>query len=420
MKVVVMGAGVVGVASAWYLMRAGHEVTVVERESAAGLKTSFANGGQISASHAEPWANPAAPLQILKWLGREDAPLLFRLRADPAQWRWGLRFLIECLPTRARRNTIGILRLALYSRALLKALRNETGIRYDHSERGILHFYTDQGQFDGARKSAQLMNALGCERLPQTPQQMVALEPALTHARPRLVGGDYSPADESGDACLFTQRLAALCETRGVKFLYGATLEQLVFDGNCIESAGVAHAGAGKQALAADAYVIALGSDGSRLLRPLGLAPPIYPVKGYSVTIPIANPDAAPKVSLTDDEYKLVFSRLGERLRVAGTAEIAGYDDSVNAARCQAILQRAADLFPQAGDFGAATLWAGLRPATPSNLPYVGSTRYRNLFLNSGHGTLGWTLACGSGQLLADLMTGRKPAIDAAPYAATR
>ena len=420
MKVVVLGAGVVGVASAWYLMRAGHEVTVVERGSAAALETSFANGGQISVSHAEPWANPGAPLQILRWWGREDAPLLFRLRADTAQWRWGLRFLFECLPSRARRNTVGILRLALYSRTLLKALRAATGIGYDHSERGILHVYTDRAQFEAARKSAQLMNELGGERLPQTPQQMVALEPALAHALPQLVGGDYSPSDEAGDACMFTQRLAVLCEARGVKFLYGATVARLAPGADRIDAVQIVHAAGDAQALAADAFIVALGSYTPLLLRPLGVAPLIYPVKGYSVTIPITNPDAAPRVSLTDDEHKLVFSRLGERLRVAGTAEVTGYDDSLNDARCEAILRRATELFPQAGEFSSALRWAGLRPATPSNLPYIGRTRYRNLFLNSGHGTLGWTMACGSGQLLAVLVIGREPALDAAPYAPTR
>ena len=420
MKVVVLGAGVVGVASAWFLSRAGHEVTVVERQPAAGLETSFANGGQISVSHAEPWANPRVPLQVLKWLGREDAPLLFRLRADSAQWRWGMQFVFECLPSRTRRNTIGILRLALYSRTLLKALRAETGIRYDNSERGILHFCTDRAQFDAALKAARLMTEFGCDRVPKTPQQMVALEPAFAHALPQLVGGDYVQADESGDAHLFTQRLAELCGTRGVKFLYGAEIEKLAASGDRVESMRVRYAAGGTQGLGADAYVVALGSYSPLLLRPLGIRLAIYPVKGYSVTIPITNSAGAPQVSLTDDEHKLVFSRLGERLRVAGTAEFNGYDTSVNQRRCDAILRRVAELFPQAGEFGAALRWAGLRPSTPSNLPYVSPTKYRNLFLNTGHGTLGWTMACGSGRVLADLVSGRAPEIDPAPYAVTR
>ena len=242
MKVIVLGAGVIGVASAWFLSQAGHEVTVVEREYAAGLETSFANGGQISVSHAEPWANLAALANILKWLGREDAPLLFRLRADWTQWRWGMRFLLECPPTRTRFNLVGILRLALYSRTLLKALRAETGIDYDHSERGILHFYTDRMQFGAALTTAKLMTEFGCERLPKTPQEMIAIEPALAHVLPQLVGGDYTPSDESGDACLFTQRLAELCATRGVRFLYGAAIENLTPSGDRIDSVSVRRA----------------------------------------------------------------------------------------------------------------------------------------------------------------------------------
>lgn len=420
MKVIVLGAGVVGVASAWFLSQAGHEVTVIERQREAGLETSFANGGQISVSHAEPWANPAVPAQILKWLGREDAPLLFRLRADRAQWQWGVRFLLECLPSRTRRNTIGILRLALYSRALLKALRAQTVIRYDHSERGILHFYTDRAQYAAALEAAKLMSELGCERMPKSPQEIVAIEPALAHMLPRLVGGDYTPADESGDACMFTQQLTALCAARGVNFLYDATITELSHRDGRIENVQIRHATDGATTLAAGAYVVALGSYSPLLMQPLGLRLSIYPVKGYSVTIPITNSAATPRVSLTDDEHKLVFSRLGERLRVAGTAEFNGYDISVNSLRCDAILHRVAELFPQAGDFGSALRWAGLRPATPSNLPYVGRTPYRNLFLNTGHGTLGWTMACGSGRLLADLVSGHEPEIDASAYAFRR
>ena len=417
MKVIVLGAGVIGVTSAWFLSKAGHEVTVVERQFAAGLETSFANGGQISASHAEPWANPAAPRLILKWLGREDAPLLFRLRADSAQWRWGVRFLLECLPARARRNIKGILRLALHSRTQLKALRAETGIQYDWSERGILHFYTDRAQFNAALAFAKQVSELGCERVSKTPQEVIAIEPALASALPQIVGGDYAPGDEAGDAQLFTQRLAALCEARGVNFSYGATIEQLLHGGGRVTGVSIRSAVGSVRTITADAYVVALGSYSPLLLRPLGMTLLIYPVKGYSVTIPITGPGIAPNVSLTDDEHKLVFTRLGERLRVAGTAELIGYDTSVNPVRCDAILRRTAELFPQAGDFGGALRWAGLRPATPSNLPYISRTQYRNLFLNTGHGTLGWTMACGSGHVLADLVSGRESEIDPGAYA---
>jgi D-amino-acid dehydrogenase len=420
MKVIVLGAGVVGIASAWYLRQSGHDVTVVDRQFVPGLETSFANGGQISVSHAEPWANPHAIEQILRWLGREDAPLLFRMRADAAQWRWGARFLIECLPWRTRRNIAAILRLALYSRAMLKALRAETGIRYDHAERGIAHFYTEPAQFELAQSTARVMAEFGCERVVKTPQELVEIEPALGHALPRIVGGDYAIEDESGDACAFTQRLAARCAEAGVAMRTNAEVLALETTGRAIQAVRIVDAVTGPAALTADAYVVALGSHSRKLLRPAGIDPAIYPVKGYSLTIPVADSDAAPHVSLTDDEHKLVFSRLGQRLRVAGTAELNGYDNTLNAARCAAILRRVQDLFPRAGDFQAAMRWCGLRPATPSNLPYVSATRYPNLFLNTGHGTLGWTLACGSARVLDDLIADRLPEVDPAPYAFTR
>ena len=420
MKVLVLGAGVVGIASAWFLRQYGHEVTVLDRQFAPGLETSFANGGQISVSHAEPWANPRALAQIIRWLGREDAPLLFRLRADPAQWRWGAQFLFECLPWRTRRNIAAILKLALYSRAALKSLRAETGLQYDHAERGILHFYTEPAQFEAARAVVRVMNEFGCGRVLKTPQEMLAIEPALEHALPRIVGGDHAAEDESGDACAFTQRLAARCAGEGVEFRPGATIAGIDAAGGAIDGVRLLQADGAACTVSADAYVMALGSHSPKLLKPLGMRLPVYPVKGYSLTIPVDGQDIAPRVSLTDDEHKLVFSRLGDRLRVAGTAELNGYDNTLNHVRCDAIHARVQSLFPEAGNFGAAMRWCGLRPATPSNLPYVSATRYRNLFLNTGHGTLGWTMACGSGRLLADLVSGCKPEVDPTAYAVTR
>jgi len=416
MKVIVLGAGVIGITSAWYLRQAGHEVSVVDRQFLPGLETSFANGGQISVSHAEPWANPHAISQIIRWLGREDAPLLFRLRADAAQWRWGARFLVECLPWRTRRNIAAILKLALYSRAAIKTLRAETGIQYDHAERGILHFFTAQAPFEAACAAVQVMNEFGCGRTIKTPREIVTIEPALEHALPDIVGGDHAAEDESGDACAFTQRLATRCFSAGVEFLPRKTIVALDVQAGAFSGVKVLDADGSQSILKADACVVALGSYSPRMLRSLGLGLAVYPVKGYSLTIPVDDPNAAPRVSLTDDEHKLVFSRLGGRLRVAGTAELNGYDNSMNPVRINAIRKRVEALFPRAGDFRAATSWCGLRPATPSNLPYVGATRYRNLFLNTGHGTLGWTLACGSGRLLADLISGRAPEVDPAPY----
>lgn len=413
MKVAVLGAGVVGVSAAWYLALAGHEVVVIERQPAAAQETSFANGGQISVSHAEPWASPGAPLKILKWLGREDSPLLWRFRADIEQWLWGLRFLRECTKARARANIVAILRLALYSRASLQALRTDTGILYDHLERGILHVYTDEREFAHARPQAALMSEYGCERLEKSAAECLAIEPALKDCRVPIVGGTFTVKDESGDACKFTQALAELCKARGVSFRYGEELRALATEGEKISGIILADG----STFHADAVVAALGSYTPLLLRPLGLSMPVYPAKGYSATIALDGDSVAPSVSLTDDEHRLVFSRLGNRLRVAGTAEFAGYDTSINTLRCEALLARAFTLFPHAGRRRGVEFWAGLRPATPSNVPLIGRSRYRNLFVNTGHGTLGWTMACGSGRLLADLVSGRTPEIDAADYA---
>jgi D-amino-acid dehydrogenase len=411
MKVVVLGAGVIGTACAWYLRAAGHDVQVLERQGAAGMETSFANGGQISVSHAEPWANPSAPWKALRWLLREDAPLLFRLRADPAQWLWGLKFLAECLPARTERNIRQLVALGLYSRAQLQALRRETGIQYDHLERGILHLYTDASDFEAAKATAELMQSLGLERSPMTPDECVAIEPALARSRHLLAGGTYSAGDESGDAHRFTQALSGLCAARGVRFEYGTTIEAIAAERDAVAGVDVVHGESGRERVRGDAYVLALGSYSPLLARPLGIRLAIYPAKGYSVTMPVKNAGAAWTVSLTDDAHKLVYSRLGERLRIAGMAEFAGYDTSINRVRCEAILARAQTLFPEAGEPREAQFWAGLRPSTPSNVPYIGRTRYRNLYLNCGHGTLGWTHACGSGRALADLIGGRVPEV---------
>ncbi len=412
MKVIVLGAGVVGTASAWFLNKTGHEVVVVDRQPAAGLETSFANGGQISVSHAEPWANPSAPLKALKWLFREDAPLLFRLRADPAQWQWCLGFLRECTPSRTRRNITQIVSLGLYSRSILRSLRAETGIRYDHLERGILHFYTSRREFDAAQEPARIMREFGCELDMKTPAECVAIEPALAFARDRIVGGSMTPSDESGDAHRFTQELAALCARNGVRFEYGTSVDGIDAAGGSITSVRVTRGDGRAGRIAGDAYVVALGSFSRGALAPLGVRLGIYPAKGYSVTMPVLDPALAYQVSLTDDEYKLVFSRLGDRLRIAGTCELNSYDTALNDVRCQAITRRLDELFPGAGDGRNATYWTGLRPATPSNVPCIGRTRYPNLYLNTGHGTLGWTHACGSGQAIADIVSGKRPAVD--------
>ncbi len=412
MKVIILGAGVIGVTSAWYLRQAGHEVTVVERQPGAGLETSFANGGQISVSHAEPWANPDVFRKLFRWLGREDAPLLFRPRAELAQWLWGARFLFECLPQRARANARQIFALARYSADALRLLRAKTGITYDELARGILSFYTDPREMARAAALAAGMRAWGCDREVKTARECVVIEPALRHAESRLAGGLYAAGDESGDAHVFTERLAALCEAQGVIFRFSHGVRRLHAAGGSIAGVEVGKPQGDAETLCADAYIVALGSFSVPLLRDVGIRLPLYPVKGYSVTLPIGPRHQAPVVSLTDESHKLVFSRLGQRLRIAGTAELAGYDMGINAVRCEAILRRVFELFPEAGERGNAESWAGLRPATPGNVPLIGGTRYPDLFLNTGHGTLGWTLACGSGRAIADIIDGVRPEVD--------
>jgi D-amino-acid dehydrogenase len=408
-KILVFGAGVIGTASAWYLAQAGHEVTVIDRQDGAGLETSFANGGQISAGHAEPWAKPSLVPKILRWLGREDAPLLFRPRADLAQWLWGLRFLAQCWPGRFEHNTRILSGLAAYSRDALQALREELGIQYDALSRGILHFATSQRDFDDLAHHAEAMRKLGQLREVKSAAECLALEPALKDSRHRIVGGIYTPQDESGDAHKFTVELARLASGSGVRFLRGEVVTALDVAAGMVRAARLQSG-----ALSADAYVVALGSYSPLLLRSVGISIPVYPLKGYSITLPLAPSDAAaaPSVSLTDEAQKIVISRLGHRLRAAGTAELTGYDLSVNQVRCNAILRRIGELFPGLGAVNTVDRWAGLRPATPSNVPIIGRTRIRNLYLNTGHGTLGWTLACGSGRALADLISGRKPNVE--------
>jgi D-amino-acid dehydrogenase len=412
-KVLVLGAGVVGVASAWYLAEAGHEVSVVERQPRAAMETSFANGGQISAGHAEPWAKPSVLPKILRWLGREDAPLAFRARLDWAQWAWGLRFVLECLPGRFERNCRALAGLAQYSRDCLRELREKAGLRYDELSRGILHFATDGRDLEVLARDAEAARALGIDRQVKSAPECLAIEPALRESEVPVTGGVYTPGDESGDARRFTEELARLAARRGVRFRYDTTVE-------AIESAGGAVRGVTtvdeeeRRQLQADAYVVALGSYSPLALKPLGVAIPVYPLKGYSITLPLGpeHAGAAPTVSLTDEAHKIVISRLGNRLRAAGTAELAGYDTAVSAARCAAIARRVVSLFPALRSVTTYESWAGLRPATPGNVPIVGRTRLANLFLNTGHGTLGWTLACGSGRALADLVSGRRPQVD--------
>ncbi len=413
MHVIVLGSGVVGTATAWYLREAGCDVTVIDRQPASGLETSFANGGQISVSHAEPWANPGVLPKIFSWLGREEAPLLWRFRADPAQWAWGARFLSQCRPSATRRNIVSILQLAMYSRSSLQALRASHGLEYDALQKGIVHIYTDKDEFAHAIPQAELMRQYGCDRQVISAKECLDLEPAFLNSKVDIVGGTYTNADESGDAFKFTQALAARCAANGVVFRYGEEVHRLCREGQRITGVMLGN----WEFLEADAYVVSLGSFTPRLLSEHGIKLPIYPAKGYSATLHLEGDAIAPSVSITDDEYKLVFSRLGSRLRVAGTAEFSGYSNNINVRRCDAIVERTRALFSSLSFSRPPEYWTGLRPATPGNVPYIGETPIDGLFVNSGHGTLGWTMACGSGRLMADLVTGRKPGLDAQPYA---
>ena len=430
--IAVLGAGVVGVTTAWYLRQAGFEVTVIERESAAGMQTSFANGGQISVSHATPWANPSTPMKALKWLFREDAPLLYRLRADKAQLKWALQFLQECRADKADANLVQMVRLGLYSRAALQQLRADIDIQYEQQTRRIMHLYTNQAEFDAAQAPTERMQALGVERHFIDINTAASLEPALYPIAHQLKGATYTSRDESGNAHLFTQQLAARCVEAGVQFLYDTEILALNADVHSkrphVHSITIRPKGENAQTFSADSQVLALGSYSVALMKPLNIHLPIFPAKGYSATYQV-NPRAphlAPFISLIDDEFKLVTSRLGDKLRVAGTAEFNGYSTDLNATRCHAITQRVQQLFPKGIIANSVQYWTGLRPMTPSNVPLIGrahrgqvrhgsqntAATFDNLWLNSGHGTLGWTHACGSAKALSVLIQGEMPAID--------
>lgn len=402
--VIVIGAGIVGINTAYWNLRNGKSVCVIDRRAAAGLETSFANGGQISVSHAEPWSNPSAPLKVLKWLLDGEAPLLFRPRLDLRQWLWIAQFLVDCMPWRADRHTTEIVKIATQSRALYKEIREREKIEYDSRSEGILHFYRDAREFEGATRVAELMCKHGCNRQVIGVDKVVELEPAFEDRRHEIVGATFTEDDESGDALKFTQGLAACCAAMGADFLYNAEAVSLLKSAaNNVDAIEVI-APEGYRTVRGRDIVVSLGSFSAGFVSPLGIRLNIYPAKGYSVTIPIGRSNRAPTRSLTDDQYKLVYSNLGDRLRVAGTAELSGYSRQLNYARCEAILRNVRELFPSAGDFSAAQFWSGLRPATPSNLPYVGKTRVRNLWLNTGHGTLGWTMGAATGHRIAEMI----------------
>jgi D-amino-acid dehydrogenase len=416
MKVIVLGAGILGVSTAWHLLNEGHEVTVIDRQSDASLETSFANGAQISVSFCEPWANAGAPLKVAKWLLRDDSPLLFRPKLDPHQWRWGLSFLSQCTTAAFERNVDQLVALGRYSHQSLKQMVSRTGIEYNRLEKGILHFFSTQADFDAGASAAELMRSHGVDRRVLNREEVLKVEPALRSFDRKLFGGTYTPSDESGDARVFTQRLAQLCRERGAKFLFGHCIQDLQAAGGQITGVKVRTPEGQPLTLSADQYVVALGPYAAPLLRRVGVYLNIYPAKGYSATLRLKRPEEASTVSLLDDTRKLAISRLGDTIRIAGTAELAGYDTSLDTptarARCQALIDRYEQLFPGVADTSEPNFWTGLRPSTPTNIPYIGRSKLSNLWLNTGHGTLGWTHGAGSGQALAELMSGKRPELD--------
>lgn len=424
MNIIVLGAGIIGISTAWHLRERGHEVTVVDRQSGPALETSFANAGQISVSYCEPWANRQAPWKALQWMFDKEAPLLLRPQLDPAQWRWCLQFLAQCNDAAFARNVQQIVALGAYSHVALKDVVAGTGIAFHRLERGIAHFYSSRQAFDAAAEGVELMRRHGVQRRLVSREELLRIEPAFTPYAEHIAGGTFTETDESGDARLFTEQLARRCATLGVDFLYDHQVLRL----QPARSGKPAHVqvrgnqGGPARWLGADAVVVACGSYTPQLLKPLGVQLPIYPGKGYSATLPILQPDKAPFVSAIDDSRKIAMSRLDDTLRVAGTIELGGFDLSLSSdtarARCRMLVRRIEELMPGVCDTrlpeegGNPQFWCGLRPATPTNIPCIGATGAAGIWVNAGHGTLGWTHGAGSGKALAALISGEQPALD--------
>jgi D-amino-acid dehydrogenase len=407
MKVIVLGGGVIGVTAAYQLALAGHEVVVLERQDGPALETSFANAGEVSPGYSAPWAGPVVPLKAVKWLLMRHRPLVIRPRLDAHLVRWCLAMLRNCTAARYERNKGRMLRLAEYSRDALRELRAQTGITYDERARGTLQLFRTQAQLDGAAADIAVLERYGVAHELLDRDGCIVHEPALALVREKIAGGLRLPGDETGDCYQFSAEIAALAAARGVDFRWGTTIRALANDGRRVTA--VTTDGAPVQG---DAYLVALGSYSPRLLAPLGLALPVYPVKGYSITVPISDASGAPVSTVMDETHKVAVTRLGNRIRVGGTAELAGYDLSLHEPRRRTLAHVVTDLFPRGGDVTQASFWCGLRPMTPDGTPILGATRWPNLFLATGHGTLGWTMAAGTARVIADLISGRPPEVD--------
>ncbi len=415
MKVVVLGAGVIGVTSAWYLAKAGHEVTVIDRQPAAALETSFANAGEISPGYASPWAAPGIPMKALKWLFMEHAPLIIQPRADWARISWMARMLMNCTADAYAVNKSRMVRLAEYSRDCLIQLRADTGISYDERMQGTLQLFRTEKQVAAAAKDIAVLKADGVAFQVLDADACVAAEPGLAASRHKIAGGLRLPGDETGDCFKFTRSLADMAAAQGVTFRYGVGIDRLEAQAGRITAV---HTTQGR--VTADAFVLALGSYSPMLVREFGIRLPVYPVKGYSITVPIVDVARAPVSTVMDESHKIAITRLGDRIRVGGMAEISGFDNSLNPRRQATLAHSVEDLFGGAGDQSRATFWSGLRPMTPDGTPIVGRSPIENLYLNTGHGTLGWTMSAGSGRVLADIVSGRPTEIAAADLGYSR
>ena len=409
MRVLVLGSGVIGVSLAYYLAKSGHAVTVVDRQRGPALETSYANAGEVSPGYSAPWAAPGIPLKALKWAFMRHRPLVIWPKLDPAMWRWGLAMLRNCTAARYELNKGRMVRLAEYSRDCLRALRADTGIQYDERSLGTLQLFRTEKQLEGTAKDIAILERYGVPYELLDREGCVRAEPALALVKEKISGGLRLPGDETGDCFKFTQALTKMAEGLGVEFRFGVTIRHLLSEGDRLT--GVA-TDAGN--LLADSYVVALGSYSPQLVAPVGIRLGIYPIKGYSITVPITDPDGAPQSTVMDETFKVAVTRLGDRIRVGGTAEIVGYNMKLRQGRRDALDHVVSDLFPRGGDIAKAEFWTGLRPMTPDGTPIIGPTRYRNLYLSTGHGTLGWTMAAGSARAMADVISGRSAEIDLA------
>ena len=415
MKVLVLGGGVIGVASAWYLAKAGHEVELVDRQSGPALETSFGNAGEVSPGYSAPWAGPGVPVKAIKWMLMQHSPLVIWPMFDPAMWRFGLMMLANCTHKAYALNKSRMVPIAEYSRDCLKALRAETAIAYDDREQGTLQLFRTQQQLDSIGDDVAVLKQYGVPFEVLDREGFCKVEPALRLTQEKFVGALRLPNDETGDCFKFSNRLAEMSAALGVKFRWNTRIEALQVGGGAIT--GV-HTDAGL--LRADRVVLALGSHSPQLLAPVGVRIPVYPVKGYSITVPITDAQYAPESTIMDETHKVAVTRLGNRIRVGGTAELAGYSLNLREARRSTLNHVVTDLFPKAGDVGKATFWCGLRPMTPDGTPIIGATPVQNLLLATGHGTLGWTMAAGTGRIIADIVSGKKPDIDISALAMAR